>query len=87
MKMTNSCEWRSSVLKQTIRDHVRRICHCGPNYHRYSYEKPIVITNDYTAAQVVVLGSAGEVVRGSVKGIFFDDGPGEPRRVIEIDVE
>jgi hypothetical protein len=41
--------------------------------------------DDYAAAEVVVLGSAHELVRGSIKGIFFDDGPGQERRNIEID--
>lgn len=42
-------------------------------------------TNNYAAAEVVVLGNAHELVRGSVKGIFFDDGPGQGLRDIEID--
>jgi hypothetical protein len=44
-----------------------------------------MITNNYAGAEVVVLGSAGEIVRGSTKGIFFDDGPGQPRRDCEIE--
>ena len=42
-------------------------------------------SNDYTPAQVVLMGSAHEFVRGSTKGIFFDDCPGQPLRNIEID--
>ena len=41
--------------------------------------------NNYTAAEVVLLGPAPEIVRGSIKGILFDDCPGQPRRNIEID--
>lgn len=41
--------------------------------------------NNYSAAEVVVLGTAHEVVLGSIKGILFDDCPGQPRRNIEID--
>jgi hypothetical protein len=44
-----------------------------------------MITNHYTAAQISLLGSAHEVMRGSIKGIFCDDGPGQPLRDIEID--
>jgi len=43
-------------------------------------------TDNYAAAEVIVLGSAYEVVRGTTKGIIFDVGPGQPRRNIEIDV-
>lgn len=42
-------------------------------------------TNNYAAAEVIVLGTAHEVVRGSFKGLFFDDCPGQPRRDIELD--
>lgn len=45
-----------------------------------------MIANDYAAAAVVVLGIAHEFVRGSVKGIFYDDGPGQGLRDIEIEV-
>ena len=43
--------------------------------------------NDYNAAEVVVIGTAQEVIRGSIKGIFFDDCPGQERRTIVIDFE
>ena len=48
----------------------------------------IMIANNYSAATVVVLGTAHELVRGSSKGIFFDDGPGQGLRDIDIwDIE
>ena len=46
-----------------------------------------VSDNDYNAAEVVVIGTAQEVIRGSIKGIFFDDCPGQERRTIVIDFE
>jgi hypothetical protein len=48
----------------------------------------MITNNHYVAAEVVVLGSGRELVRGSINGILFDDGPGQERRNIEIeDVE
>jgi hypothetical protein len=44
-------------------------------------------TNNYAAAEVIVLGRAGEVVCGSTKGLIYDDGPGQPRREFEIQEE
>jgi hypothetical protein len=41
-----------------------------------------MISNEYMAAEVVVLGNAQEVIRGCVKGIFFDDGPGQGQRTL-----
>jgi hypothetical protein len=40
--------------------------------------------NNYAAAEVVVLGRAGDVIRGSTKGLIYDDGPNQPRRESEI---
>jgi hypothetical protein len=41
--------------------------------------------NNYAAAEVVVLGRAYEIVRGSTKGLMVDDGIGQPRRESEIE--
>lgn len=43
-------------------------------------------SNHYSPAEVTVIGRAQDVVRGSRKGIFFDDGPGQDRRTIIIEV-
>jgi hypothetical protein len=44
-----------------------------------------VSDNDYSAAEVVVIGTAQEIIRGSIKGIPFDDGPGQERRTVVLD--
>ena len=43
-----------------------------------------MISNDYTAADVVILGSAQAIVCGSCKGIVFDDCPNQELRTIVI---
>jgi hypothetical protein len=39
----------------------------------------------YAAADVAVLGTAGEFIRGAIKGLFFDDGPGQELRTLVTD--
>jgi hypothetical protein len=44
-----------------------------------------MITNDYAAAEVFVLGNAQEVICGTTKGILFDDCPNQDRRTLVLD--
>lgn len=41
--------------------------------------------NYYEAAEVTVIGSAEDVILGSIKGIFFDDCPTQDRRSVVIE--
>lgn len=36
-------------------------------------------SNEYIAADVVVIGPAQNIIAGCRKGILFDDGPGQER--------
>jgi len=48
-------------------------------------ERSTMSTSDYAAAEVIALGSAHQIVRGSTKcDLLFDDGPGMPRRDDEV---
>jgi hypothetical protein len=42
-----------------------------------------MIDNHYIAAEVIVIGNAQEIIRGSGKGIFFDDSPGQELRTLD----
>ncbi|HJP94155.1 MAG TPA: hypothetical protein VJ875_19510 [Pyrinomonadaceae bacterium] len=42
-----------------------------------------MLDNHYIAAEVFVIGNAHEIIRGSDKGIFFDDSPGQELRTID----
>ena len=42
-------------------------------------------SNDYTAADVVVIGPAENIICGCSKGVLFDDGPGQYRRTLILD--
>jgi hypothetical protein len=44
-----------------------------------------MISNDYSAAEILSLGSAQDLIGGAMKGIIFDDSPTQERRVIIID--
>lgn len=47
-----------------------------------------MFSNDYTAPEVVILGSAQAIICGSYKGIVFDDCPNQELRTIVIgDIE
>ena len=41
-----------------------------------------MISSDYIPADVVVIGSAQNIIGGCRKGILFDDGPDQDRRTI-----
>lgn len=44
-----------------------------------------MIPYDYAAAEVLLLGSAHELIRGAIKGVIFADGPSQGRREIIIE--
>jgi len=44
-----------------------------------------MISNDYIAADVLVIGPAQTIIRGCSKGIFFDDGPTQSLRTLIAD--
>ena len=39
-----------------------------------------MIPDDYAAAEVLLLGSAHQLIRGAIKGLIFDDAPSQGRR-------
>jgi hypothetical protein len=41
--------------------------------------------NNYEAAEIVEIGKAEDIIRGSIKGIFFDDCPNQDLRTIVIE--
>jgi hypothetical protein len=41
-----------------------------------------MIPNDYSAAEILSLGSAQDLIGGAIKGIIFDDSPTQERRTI-----
>lgn len=41
--------------------------------------------NEYEAAEVIVIGNAENVIRGAIKGIFFDDCPSQDKRNLLIE--
>ncbi len=43
-----------------------------------------MVSNDYIAADVVVLGSAQAIICGSCKGIVLDDCPNQELRTIVV---
>lgn len=44
--------------------------------------------NDYAAAEVVLLGKAGDVICGTIKGILVDDCPNQDlRTLVHDDIE
>jgi hypothetical protein len=44
-----------------------------------------MISNDYVAADVLVIGRAQNIICGCSKGIFFDDGPTQSLRTLITD--
>jgi hypothetical protein len=44
-----------------------------------------ISTNDYAAAEVVLLGNAQDVICGATKGLPFDDCPNQGLRAIVVD--
>jgi hypothetical protein len=42
-------------------------------------------SNNYKAAEIVVLGNAEDFIHGCIKGILFDDAPGQERRTLVTD--
>ena len=42
------------------------------------------MSNSYVAAEMVEIGKGKDVIRGGGKGLFLDDGPGQPRRSPEM---